>query len=244
MLRSVYRATILGPQAWLSSVAVNSAGAGSVGMISGGASSVAVDSAASTASVVTVSVAITSGGDFSVPGVSGGAGSVDKVSCKLASAAVVSGGAVSVAGASAGVGSVAGGSGAVTTSSFVLMGVLSKSRPKPALMCGHYKWLRKTRVASAESGMPHNIFGDICCLAIYLEFETFDWATLRIAQAAHITSEDTARRAKPSCRKLMMSHLPATYGALEKALTRSIPGLHRHRARRHQPGGGDHGILR
>ena len=157
MLRSVYRATILGPQAWLSSVAVDSAGAGSVGMISGGASSVAVDSAASTASVVTVSVAITSGGDSSVPGVSGGAGSVDKVSSKLASAAVVSGGAVSVAGASAGVGSVAGGSGAVTTSSFVLMGVLSKSRPKPALMCGQYKWLRKT-----ESQVPK-----AACLIIF-----------------------------------------------------------------------------
>ena len=33
----------------------------------------------------------------------------------------------------------------------------------------------QNRVASAESGMPHNIFGDICCLAIYLEIETFDW---------------------------------------------------------------------
>jgi hypothetical protein len=76
----------------------------------------------------------------------------------------------------------------------------------------------QNRVASAENGMPHNIFGDICCLAIYLEFETFNWLHLRIAQAAHITGEDTARRAKPSCRKLMMSHLPATYGALEKAL--------------------------
>ncbi|MGH6801508.1 MAG: hypothetical protein ACRECZ_08865, partial [Methylocella sp.] len=30
-------------------------------------------------------------------------------------------------------------------------------------------------VASAESGMPHNIFGDVYCLAIYLEFETFNW---------------------------------------------------------------------
>jgi hypothetical protein len=76
----------------------------------------------------------------------------------------------------------------------------------------------QNRVASAENGMPHNIFGDICCLAIYLEFETFNWLHLRIAQAAHITGEDTARRAKPLCRKLMMSPLPATHGALEKAL--------------------------
>ena len=29
----------------------------------------------------------------------------------------------------------------------------------------------QNRVASAESGMPHNIFGDICCLAIYLELK-------------------------------------------------------------------------
>jgi hypothetical protein len=43
-------------------------------------------------------------------------------------------------------------------------------------------------------------------------------ANLRIAQAALITGEDAASRAKPSCRKLMMLHLPALSGALKKAL--------------------------
>jgi hypothetical protein len=33
----------------------------------------------------------------------------------------------------------------------------------------------QNRAASAASGMPHNIFGDIYCSAIYLEFETFNW---------------------------------------------------------------------
>src|SRR5215813_3256115 len=117
-----------------------------------------------------------SGVAASVAGASSVAASVAVASGAAASVAVASGAAASALADSASgmAASGAAGCGAVISSSFVVMGFLSSLPAKAGLCVWSKKWLPEHWRQEAEAQCLIIYSGNACCLAIYLEIDTFD----------------------------------------------------------------------